>query len=90
MTKSVLAIAALAAALSTAAFAADVKSTQPAPMTDEQLDAVTAAGGNQTGNGSQAQVSKSYSGGVNTGVQGNQSYRGQDKAPSVGNAGREQ
>jgi opacity protein-like surface antigen len=40
--KSVLAIAALAAALSTAAFAADVKSTQPTPMTDAQMDAVTA------------------------------------------------
>jgi len=43
MTKSVMAIAALAAALSTAAFAADVKSTQPAPMTDRELDAVTGA-----------------------------------------------
>ena len=41
MTKSVLAIAALAAALSTAAFAAD-KSTTPTPMTDAQMDAVTA------------------------------------------------
>ena len=44
MTKSVFAIAALAAALSTAAFAADVKSTQPTPMTDAQMDAVTAGG----------------------------------------------
>ena len=40
--KSVLAIAALAAALSTAAFAADVKSSAPIPMTDSQMDAVTA------------------------------------------------
>jgi hypothetical protein len=39
------AIAALAAALSTAAFAGDAKSTRPTPMTDEQMDQVTAGVG---------------------------------------------
>jgi hypothetical protein len=41
MTKSVWAIAALATALSTAAYAGDSK---PVQMTDEQMDQVTAAG----------------------------------------------
>jgi opacity protein-like surface antigen len=49
--KLLLAIAALAAALSTAAFAADVKSTQPTPMTDAQMDAVTAGNGPPLGAG---------------------------------------
>ena len=96
MTKSVLAIAALAAALSTAAFAGEVKSTAPTPMTDEQMDAVTAGIGNQQGRGYQALDSNSVrscpSGAcVRTGIRGNPAGAtpagGPYEGTPVGNAG---
>ena len=82
MTKSVFAIAALAAALSTAAFAADVKSTQPTPMTDAQMDAVTAGSPGNSASSNSLRSCGSGSVCVQTGYLGNQG-----NGKPVGNAG---